>query len=194
MRKSDNSSDVISLIFRVRAGDDDAFDLLLETYKPLIEASVMRALEKEAYSLYADDFKQEATVVFYNAILTYDVEQHEVEFGLYAKICISNALISQVRRLTRRSGERLADMSEEGLFINDFEDPSVKILERESLRALYSVIRGSLSEFEYRIWQLYLSGRTAKEIGDIVGKTDRSISNAIYRIRKKLRTALHETN
>ena len=85
-------------------------------------------------------------------------------------------------------------MSEEGLFINDFEDPSVKILERESLRALYSVIRGSLSEFEYRIWQLYLSGRTAKEIGDIVGKTDRSISNAIYRIRKKLRTALHETN
>ena len=94
MRKSDNSSDVISLIFRVRAGDDDAFDLLLETYKPLIEASVMRVLEKEAYSLYADDFKQEATVVFYNAILTYDVEQHEVEFGLYAKICISNALIS----------------------------------------------------------------------------------------------------
>ena len=190
MRDSENKMDVIALISRVRQGDGDAFHLLLESYKPLIEASVVKILEKESHSLYADDFRQEATVVFYNAILTYDIEQHEVEFGLYAKICISNALISQVRRLNKRSGECLADVSEDGVFVNDFEDPSVKIMERESLRTLYSVIRGSLSEFEYSVWQLYLSGRTAKEIGCLVGKTERSISNAIYRIRKKLRAAL----
>ncbi len=193
MNHSQKNSEIIDLIFRVRRGDDGAFDRLLEMYTPLIEASVSKALENDTYSLYADDFRQEATVVLYNAILTYDVEQHEVEFGLYAKICISNALISQLRLLTRRNGERLADTSDEDLFVNDSEDPSVRILERESLRALYSVIRGNLSEFEYRVWRLYMSGRTAKEIGETVGKTERSVSNAIYRIRKKLRVALNET-
>ena len=124
------------------------------------------------YVLHEDDLRQEATVVFYNSILTYDLEQHEVEFGLYAKICISNALISQVRRLQRRNAERLSEASDEGLFGWDREDPSVRILEQESLKSLYSIIRGNLSEFEYEIWQLYTSGRTAKQIGEMVGKDE----------------------
>ena len=80
------------------------------------------------------------------------------------------------------------------MFTNDSEDPSVKILEQESLRSLYSVIRGNLSKFEYSIWQLYMSGRTARQIGNILGKDEKSVTNAIYRIRKKLRALLHDNN
>ena len=178
------------LIALVREGDGRAFEVLLQRYNPLIEASVAKCLEDELYSLYREDLIQEATVVFYNAILTYDMDQHEVEFGLYAKICVSNALISQLRVLKKRNAERLSETSDDGLFANCSEDPSLRILEQESLKSLYSVIRGNLSEFEYRVWQLYISGRTAREIGKLTDKDERSINNAIYRIRKKLRAQL----
>ena len=178
------------LISCVKSGDNEAFELLLEKYTPLIESLVVKCLDEE-YSLHGDDFRQEATVVFYKSILTYDNEQNEVEFGLYAKICISNALISQIRTLKKRKGESLSDTSADSLFDNNSEDPSTRILEQENLKSLYSVIRGNLSEFEYHIWQLYVQGRTAKQIGEAVGKDEKSVSNAIYRIRKKLRALLH---
>ena len=193
---SDNSKKIENsqLISEVRDGNEDAFKALLEKYKPLIESSVAKVLIDGQYSLHAEDLFQEATVVFYNSIMTYDMEQHEVEFGLYAKICISNALISQIRLLQKRKAERLSETSDEGVFANDSEDPSVKILEQESLRSLYSVIRGNLSDFEYNIWQLYMSGRTARQIGVILGKDEKSVTNAIYRIRKKLRALLQDNN
>ena len=182
------------LISDVRQGNEEAFEVLLQRYTPLIESSVSRILNKESYGLHSEDLRQEATVVFYNSIMTYDIEQHEVEFGLYAKICISNALISQMRQLQKRKAERLLETSDDGLFASDSEDPSVKILEQESLSSLYSVIRGNLSELEYRIWQLYISGRTAKQIGFLVNKNEKSVTNAIYRIRRKLRALLYNNN
>ena len=184
------NNDVFDLVLKVRSGDGQAFETLLQKYTPLLEASVVKCLGDEMYSLYRDDFMQEATVVFYNSILTYDMDQQEVEFGLYAKICISNALISQLRVLKKRKAERLSEASDEGLFVNESEDPSLRVLEQESLKSLYSVIKGNLSEFEYLIWRLYMSGKTAKDIGLRIGRDEKSVNNAIYRIRKKLRERL----
>ena len=194
MSQVSKNVEIVRLISEVRAGSEQAFEKLLEKYTPLIESSVARVVSDSAYVSHEEDLRQEATVVFYNSILTYYIEQHEVEFGLYAKICISNALVSQIRLLQKRRAERLSETSDDGLFAHDSEDPSARMLEQESLRTLYSVIRGNLSEFEYRIWQLYTSGQTAKEIGDAVGKDEKSVSNAIYRIRKKLRAVLHNSN
>lgn len=184
------NKEIAELIFRVRQGDEVAFSTLLSMYSPLIENSLLKSLGDELYGLYSEDSRQEATMVFYNSILTYDVEQHEVEFGLYAKICITNALISQKRLLIKRKGERLSDNDFDELIGGVEDDPSAIIMEQESLRALDSVIRGSLSELEYRIWHLYMSGKTASQIGDSVGKSSKAVNNAIYRIRKKLRTSL----
>lgn len=185
---------VRELIKKVKtsSGEDGqrAFEALLDRYEPLITASVSRISEDDLAKPFFDDFRQEATLVFFNAILTYDTEQSEVEFGLYAKICISNALISQLRKLKKRVAEPLDDKESNALFVHESEDPSENILEQERLKALYSVIRKNLSAFEYRVWQYYVSGRTAKEIGVLVGKDEKSISNAIYRIRKKLRAEL----
>ena len=185
--ESKSSSEIGALILSVRSGDQQAFETLLKKYTPLIESSVSRCLGDGMYDHYRDDLTQEATVVFYNSILTYDMDQHEVEFGLYAKICIANALISQLRALKKRNAERLSETTTDSLFdgtyTGDSEDPSLRVLEQESLRSLYSVIRGNLSDFEYLVWRLYMSGRTAREIGKKVGKDERSVNNAIYSIR-----------
>lgn len=184
------NTEIAELVSKVRNGDEAAFSILLSKYSPLIENSLATMLDREQYDVYAEDLRQEATMVFYNSILTYDMEQYEVEFGLYAKICITNALISQKRVLVKRSGERYSDNALDEFLGNDAEDPSAMIMEQESLRALYSVIRGNLSDLEYRIWHLYMSGMTAGEIGRSIGKSSKDVNNAIYRIRKKLRQAL----
>ena len=190
MNVKKSKKDVRALILDVRAGDQNAFDTLLDQYRPLIDASVARFSSDESFSLYCEDLKQEASVVFYNSILAYDLEQTEVEFGLFAKICIYNALVSFLRALKRRSAEPVAEIPQNLITVQDFEDPSARMLEKERLQSLYAVIRKNLSELEYKVWQLYISGRSAAEIAALLSTDEKSVNNAIYRIRKKLRAVL----
>ena len=189
-RKTVERSAVLEAISRVRNGEQDAFSDLLQQYRPLIESLVARFCMDTVFESDREDLRQEAVMSFYRAILAYDTDQTEVEFGLYAKICISNALISQSRIQKKRTAEELTESLSTDVFVHDSEDPAGWILEQERVKALYSVIRKNLSDFEYRVWQCYMSGRTAGEIGSLVGKDEKSVSNAIYRIRKKLRALL----
>jgi DNA-directed RNA polymerase specialized sigma24 family protein len=119
-----------------------------------------------------------------------------VEFGLYAKICMENGLTSLIRRM--RKDRMVSDSAEDLLERYDdgrMEDPADAVIEKESGEALFAFIEKNLSAYEMRIWTLYLSGYTAKEIAvRLEKKTDagtvKSVTNAIYRVRRKLRSLL----
>ena len=185
-----NKSEIIDLIQKVRQGNQDAFERLLSQYEPLIDGALSKFCRDEPSSLHRDDLRQEAIIVFYNAILSYDICNDGVEFGLYAKICVTNALITQTRKLNKFKEEQALDTSDMVEQIDEQGEPSARIIEEESLEMLYSVIRENLSPLEYKVWCMYALGKTAKEIGAEVGKSEKSISNAVYRIRQKLRALL----
>ena len=65
-----------------------------------------------------------------------------------------------------------------------------RVLEEERCKMLYESVRNTLSAYENRIWWLYLSGRTAKNIAQELNTDEKSVQNAIYRIRRKLRAAI----
>jgi len=180
-----NRSDIRELIVRVRNNDEEAFKILLEQYKPLIESSVNRFSCDDAFGTYSDDLRQEASVVFYKSILAYDLDQTEIEFGLFTKICIHNALASQLRTLKKHS-----EIPDGVLLYQDLGDPASKIIEQERIKSIYAVIRKNLSDFEYAVWQMYVAGRSSSDIAKILNTEKRSIDNAIYRTRKKLRALL----
>lgn len=191
MSSQKNKNEITELIIAVRKGNQNAFVSLLEQYNPLIEASVSMFCSDDALSREKDDFRQEARVAFYNAVLTYDLNQTDVELGLYAKICICNALISQIR-LTKRISAEPCEISD-NLLADEFSaDPSSKLLEEERLKSLLGIIRNALSKYEYKVWELYFSGRSTAEIASILGTDAKSISNAIYRIRVKLKATLNQ--
>ena len=75
-------------------------------------------------------------------------------------------------------------------FVDGGEDPACHVMEEEALALLHARIRGVLSPYENRVWWLYLSGRTAAEIGGQLGKDAKSVQNAVYRIRRKLREVI----
>ncbi len=191
MSKADNSFDVNALILRVRDGDQQAFLEMLDRYKPLLRALVSRFVSDDLTRSLDEDLLQEATVVFYNAILTYDHTQTDVEFGLYARICISNALVSQIRAINKRRAEHSVELEGDGLFVDDnATNPIEDIVKQEDLKTLYTIIKDNLSDYEYVVWHNYMLGKTAREIGILVGSNEKSVTNAIYRIRKKLRSLL----
>ena len=185
----DEKTDISSLIKAVRVGDQAAFEQILLRYRPLIESVITRYSNDEISKLNEEDIRQEATLVFYNAILNYDLENDGVEFGLYAKICVKNAVISQLRHLSKIKAEQFSCEFEDSISERE-DEPSGRVIERESLQRIDSLIRAALSDFEYRVWCLYASGKTAAEIAQFVGKSKKSIENAVFRIRKKLRHTL----
>ena len=182
--------ETLALIEQAREGNAAAFDALLTQYMPLIENQLTRARTRCADVLPEDekDLRQEACLAFYRALISYDAAQREVTFGLYARICIENALVSALRKL--RPAAQTAD-EELILSLPDEDgtgDPTRRLREQEDYEALCRVIARTLSPYENNIWQRYIAGATAAEIARALGRDARSIHNAIYRIRHKLRS------
>ena len=189
MKASSNSAQTEALLHLVRNGEQQAFVDLLKAYNPLVRTQVAH-YTKGLDSFDVEDFRQVALLAFYSAALNFDLSQSEVEFGLYAKICIGNALSSYLRAWLRNKTE--VPVPDEWLCEGDRGegDPARRLMEEEAFELLLSHIRKALSSFENRVWNLYMTGLSAKEIGRVLGKEPRSIENAVYRIRRKLRAEL----
>jgi len=95
-----SSEDITKIINAYRSGDETAFDKLVGIYRPLIESMVSRCYEGLSQYLEKEDARQYALIAFSRAALSYNTEQSKVSFGLYAKICIGNALVSKLRSVS----------------------------------------------------------------------------------------------
>ena len=189
---ADKSRDeeLISLIRQAQEGSQEAYFRLLGKYRPLLEASVSRFCAQDMSLQDHEDMREEAERVFLNALSTFDIDREGVDFGLYAKICLKNGLISEWRSLTARRRRGIVSLTEESC--SEGEDPAVRLVEEERFRSLYRLIRDHLSAFENQVWWLYVSGTEVREIAERLGREEKSVHNAIYRIRRKLRALLSE--
>ena len=176
------AADVRELIGRIRDGDDDAFTRLCGDYEKLISSSARFYAQRGAeYGALEDDFRQEASLALYRAALSYDLDQSEVTFGLYAKRCIRNALISQLRRL----GARARSVAREA---QRAEDSAEQAVITEEMRQLYMRrIEGVLSPFESEALMLSMEGHRPRQIARRLNTSAKAVSNALFRARTKLR-------
>lgn len=175
-------------------GNSDAFSTLLNKYDPLIRATVARTRSKmpELTETDAEDLRQEAVLAFYSALMSYDFSISDVDFGLYAKVCICNRLVSQMRMFKRHIDHQaqLFDQDEFSRLADSEEDPSARLIENESEQSLLKVISETLSEYEYKVLSLYMSGMSAAEMSEKLNSTEKSVNNAMFRIRTKLKKNL----
>ena len=179
-----------NLIDLVIAGDSDAFSTLVDKYNPLLKKILDAYTTSEMSKEDIEDLGQEELIAFYRAIINFDREQQGVEFGLYAKICITNSMISFKRAAAKKPNESLVGDEE----MNSISDPDGEISKffemQESERELGEQIEKTLSEYENEVWSYYVNGYSSKEIATKLGSNEKSIDNAIFRIRKKLKTLL----
>jgi len=186
------------LLARIRDGQDTgAFDRLCEKYSRLLDAMVRQfapsmGIQDDGTSdllgIGAEELRQDAAMVLYKAACTYvpdeDGKGGDVSFGLYAKICIRNAMISQVRRYNRMKKRLAAEKTGAKKPVRDIVE--AEILAGDTMRR----IQAELSPYENRILPLYMAGKPPREIAGILGRTEKSVSNGIYRIKSKIRQML----
>lgn len=184
------NSIVKSLILKARESNQAAFEELLKLYSPLITSFVNRFAANNITDQDAEDLRQELTMVFYNSILSFDVEQNEVSFGLYTKICLNNAFVTQLRTLNKRSEAAATtlqyDDEIEGV-AQEQKSPEHELIEREKMKEINGKIEKMLSPFENSVWRMYVAGCSTREMAHSFGKSEKSIDNAVFRIRRKLK-------
>lgn len=169
------------LIEDIRSGDDSSFARLAEEYRPLIESQCQYFGESACMS--ADDYRQEALIALYGAVLTFRFDAG-VSFGYYARVCIRNRLITVAKKIggdTAASDECIEYSADSDV------DPESLALEEESFNALNSVIDENLTSFEKTVFNLYILGKTYTQTAAALGRSEKSIANALCRIRAKIR-------
>ena len=200
MEKKDYKEYSDELLVRMaRDGDEKAEDFLLKKYKDFVRSKA------RAYFLVggdSDDLIQEGMIGLYNAIGHYD-ESMASSFMTYAAICINNKLISAVSAdgrqknaplngyvsiyssITDETGEEasLSDVLPDTENIN----PEAIILNEEQEKLTINRLLGKLSALEKEILSYYMEGMSYSEIAKLIGKTEKSVDNAIQRIRIKMR-------
>ena len=170
----------------VKNGDVTAFEELLESYEPLILSETSKVLDKfSGFSGETEELIQEGRLAFYDAAMTYK-ENAEVTFGLYAKICVHNRMISYVRKLTaRKRREARLSLLEGRAQSGDREEGLLSAYERSG--EVRKFISCEASELENKVFMLYLQRKSYAEIALELGVSAKSVDNALSRVKKKLK-------
>lgn len=172
-----------------KEGCSDAFGRLLSSYSPLILASA-KQFHSEALSpdIGVDDLIQEASIAFYNAVKGYEEGRHTA-FGLYAKICIRNAMISYVRKNSVSASIVTDGEITEDSCTTDGE-PLEWLISVEETEALKHKMRSLLTEHEYKVLIYHICGKSASVTARELGVGEKSVYNALSRAKNKLKSLI----
>lgn len=175
-------------------GDRKAEEILASRYLRLVKAS-----SRPFFLIGADseDLIQEGTFGLLSAIRQYSPDSG-ASFKTFAEHCIKMRLLSAIRSASRLkhfplndslSLEQLSDDSNAQLlaFPDVFRrNPEDMVLARESKEELYNTFSECLSEYERKVLKLFLQGLSYRDIAEALHKNERSVDNAVQRIRHKL--------
>lgn len=192
------------IIRQYHQGKEDAIDYLLEKYKHLVK--------KKARTLYLiggenDDLIQEGMIALYKAIRKFDPDR-ESSFVRFATLCIERQLYNVIKGANRLKNtplnsyislysplggeqetddtarETLADTLQPAELMN----PEDILIDRENVTNLEQTLEDRLSVFEKEVVNLYVDGQNYAQIAKRLGKSPKSVDNALQRVKKKLTT------
>ena len=146
----------------------------------------------------SEDLIQEGMLGLLTAIRQFDSEMN-ASFKTYAEICIKSRMYSAVKSAARLKHLPLNDclsldhiLSEESqtqLAANPEafrRTPEEQVLARESKIEFFNASAQQLSKLEKQVLELYLDGLSYSEIALRTHRNEKSVDNAVQRIRRKL--------
>ena len=177
---------LIELLERVWRGEDEAFSRLCDGFCGMTEGLVSR-FSAGVCEADRSELLQEARLALYRAARSYR-RTEGVTFGLYARVCVRNALVSFIRKQKAHKGLPLDNMDE--LLLSEEREPVEPLMEAERLAELMQKVERVLSAYEMQVFSLLVDGSTNAEIARSLGKGEKSVANTVFRIKTKLRAAL----
>ncbi|MBD5133963.1 MAG: sigma-70 family RNA polymerase sigma factor [Clostridiales bacterium] len=134
----------------------------------------------------SEDLIQEAMFGLLKAIREFDPGR-DARFKTFAEVCIRNRIRSAVTNAARSKHAPLNDSV-------PFESPMLGVglsleeqyISREEETELLVNLEQRLSQLERRVLTLFLLGLSYQEISEQVGRSIKSVDNAVQRIRRKV--------
>ena len=134
----------------------------------------------------SEDLIQEAMFGLLKAIREFD-PSHDARFKTFAEVCIRNRIRSAVTNAARSKHAPLNDsVPFESPMLGAGASPEELYISREEETERLTRLEQQLSPFERRILRLFLLGLSYQEISEQVGRSSKSVDNAVQRIRRKV--------
>ncbi|MCR5720635.1 MAG: sigma-70 family RNA polymerase sigma factor [Lachnospiraceae bacterium] len=189
------------LIMRLRNGESEIADYICNKYKNLVRILAGKMFIPGADK---DDLIQEGMIGLFKAVRDYDPLK-PASFFTFAKLCIDRQMYTAIEAYGRKKNLPLNSYvsiydSEDNFGEGDINlsgsakvssNPETMILDSENLKTLKSRINNDLSDFENEVLDLYLGGKNYREIAAVLNKNEKSVDNALNRIRNKVRKLLY---
>jgi RNA polymerase sporulation-specific sigma factor len=177
------------LVSLAQKRDTQAMDELLLRYSQLVRFCARKFFLIGGET---DDLIQEGMMGLFSAILDYKgKDEGGMRFKNFAYLCIWRKIIDAVKVAASKKNEPLnSGISADGLEIVSYApDPEQIIIFDDDKRELKKVMSQVLSDYEFKVFNMYMDGMTCAEICEIIHKSGKSVDNAVQRSRKKLQEA-----
>ena len=133
----------------------------------------------------SEDLIQEAMFGLLKAIREFDSER-DASFRTFAEVCIRNRIRSVITAAARGKHAPLNNSIPMEALPDMISGPEESLIDREEDSERLRRLEDRLSSLEKSILSLYLAGLTYDEIGRQLGRSSKSVDNAIQRIRRKV--------
>ncbi len=170
----------------VKNNDTLAFVELLGVYSRIISLMALSFnLPRDEF----DDLCQEGRIALYRACIGYDVNNGA--FSTYACACIRNAMTDFASRYGKQKSAE-SDVSLDDIAPDKVSGESVddEVAASFLLSSVLTSDEAGLSKKEKLILGKRISGETVAEISKSTGDSEKSVQNALFRARTKLRRFL----
>lgn len=192
------------LLYYISDGIEEAYDMLFKKYEPLISSISNKMFNyAKGTCIELSDLIQEGMVGLSNAVNSYDTNK-DATFYTYAKTCIERNIISYIICQKRVKHKFLNESVSyeidedsykfESIMMDNSFNPEDMIILKEEENLLINNAKKRLTDFEISVFELKQSGLNYKEIARILDKSDKSIDNALTRIKQKLKEELVKLN
>ena len=177
------------LIDMLRQGEPDVMDYIIDKYKSMVRKKV-RVLYLVGGD--QDDLIQEGMIGLFKAVRDYRKEK-DASFRTFAQLCVDRQLYHAIQSSNRQKHQPLnsyvsinSEEWEEEVYNIFQQSPENIVIAQENAAHLEKKIRKQLSSFENQVLMMYLDGDNYLQIAEKLGKTPKSIDNALQRIRGKV--------
>lgn len=191
------------LLPQIHAGDAIATEYILNKYEQIVHKKA------NGYFLMGsdrDDVVQEGRIGLFKAIADYD-KNKKSSFRSFAELCITRQIITSVKSATRlkhlplnsyvsiykpvHEEEETRTLLE---MLNDEAniDPLEQIVNKENSKSIKNAIMKALTKLEWDVLSYYMHGYTYEEIAYKLNRHEKSIDNALQRVRRKVGELMKE--
>jgi RNA polymerase sporulation-specific sigma factor len=186
------------LVKRAQRGDDAAMQKLIKSHYGFVR---MKARAYFLVSGDSSDLIQEGLVGLYKAVRDFR-EDRGSSFINFADLCITRQILTAIKLATRQkhsplntyvsfsstpAGEHDGDPTLEEVIAGPAEwNPVHQIASEEEIRFLVEYLSFSLTHLEAKCLSLHLEGLSYRAIGERIGARDKTVDNALQRVRRKV--------